>query len=229
VRAALSRQVFASGEPLGLSVALQNNSSSPLQVTVVLERWVMLRPYPEQPSFQQRFMAATTLYEESVDPQSHWTFDGVRQGVRVPPAYPSFFGDHVGSFASLDPVTFTYTVGGVRQAAWWLGGALLCDDTHVRQPCFLSALVVPSLTVAPALHCVALLFVQSDQRGTSICSHDSCRAESGGPDSASHPAGTPDVERTAALSDLRSTGRPAAACRASGARGTPRVHLRRQR
>jgi hypothetical protein len=120
VRAALSRQVFASGEPLRLSVALQNNSSSPLQVTVVLERWVMLRPYPEQPSFHQRFMTATTLYEESVDAQSHWTFDGVRQGVRVPPAYPSFFGDHVGSFAHLDPVTFTYTVGvSVKPRSGW--------------------------------------------------------------------------------------------------------------
>jgi hypothetical protein len=111
VRASLTRQVFASGEPLGLTVTLQNDTSSPLQVTVVLERWATLRTTSKHFHCEKKFKTTITVYEESVDAGSSWTFDGSRREAKVPPAYPSFFGARGIASAYREPVTFTYALG----------------------------------------------------------------------------------------------------------------------
>lgn len=110
LRARLSRQTFASGEPLELTASLLNDASSPLVVTVALVRWALLSTTQKKFHHQQMFKTAIPIYQESVDAGGAWTFDGVRRNMRFPPAYPSFFGASGIATASREPVTFTYAL-----------------------------------------------------------------------------------------------------------------------
>jgi hypothetical protein len=111
VKATLGRQVYAPGEVLDLLATVRNDTSSPMEVSLEVVCYALLRTTTQLSQAAHHFTRKDVFHYVSVDAGDSWSFDGAGQEQRMPAVAPSFYGASGMATAYRDPVIFSYQVG----------------------------------------------------------------------------------------------------------------------